>query len=84
MVAVAIVGVVFYAALTTVRFVRNPYYGQPYWIRAMRRHEAELHGRKAEISTGERAAFHRATQDKWKRAALSPRSDVEPAPPEPK
>jgi hypothetical protein len=91
MVVVAIVGFAFWVTLGlhyAWRFMKNPYFDDPRYIRLMRetayrRNMAEKHSKMAARSVGKQAVFPATMEAKWKEAADNPGRHVEPDPPEP-
>ena len=91
MLVVAIVGLALWMTLglsDAWRFIKNPYYDDPRYIKIMRqaafaRSMTEKHSKMATRSAGKQAVFHAAMAAKWKEAAANPGLRVEPDPPEP-
>lgn len=91
MVIVAIVGFAFWVILALLdgwRFLQNPYFDDPRYIRMVReiaycRKMADEHSKMAARAVGKQALFHAAMETKWKEAADNPGLHVEPDPPEP-
>ena len=88
MVTVAVVGLVLGPLLAILRFLRNPYFDDPRYIKLMRETEfrlemAKAHSKEAARSVGKKAEFHLRMEAKWRQAANDHVSPVESDPPEP-
>ncbi len=87
-VTVAAVGLALGPLLDTFRFLRNPYFDNPRYIKLMRETDyrleiAKAHSKEAVRSVGKKAVFHSMMEEKWRQAAFDHVSPVEPDPPEP-
>ena len=74
MVTVVVVGLVLGPLLAILRFLHNPYFDDPRYIKLMRETEfrlemAKSHSREAARSVGKKAEFHLLMAAKWEQAA---------------
>jgi hypothetical protein len=86
MVVVAVVAIGFHATSTGVRSLGNPYHDYPYWTLAMRRHEAEEHGKKAQLLPGSERSSTRQCSTNGRGLVsfhVSPSIPIRPSPSEP-
>ena len=85
---VTLVGLVMGPVLGLLRFLQNPYFDSPRYLRVMRENNVRLdtaraHFKEAARSSGKKARYHLMMKDKWEEAASNFVDPVEPDPPPP-